>query len=1266
MDFSLRTIRKNIAAFAVLAIIASFMVVGSASAQVAVDIYGDVDGTEWYADDVQWGLDSGILDETQAFFRGGDNSTRAEFFKMTAAGAGIPEAACDELTFLDLDAGHWACGWITALAEAGIVSGDGPGSATPGHVRPNDNILRAEAGKVVVEGYGLLGTSLASDVFNDVVAGVWYDETSGIAYDNCVFQGVGGTMNLEPGRNIVRAEGIAVVHRGAEPTSDCTTYVGPSGALTVSVDGSTPASSLIPRNASGVLYTVWGFEASNDEPINIEGLTIHRTGLGDPQDFDEVRLYVDGMQQGSRKNINNDSNSADFALAGTPIQVPPGAKLLVGSVGDMDAMENSENALCINGPEDVIAYGANSGELVDVGGSFAACGEYMYTSSATVGTVTYTTTDFGGDINVGDTDVDMTRLRIEVDGEDGILQFISIKQTGSADPEDFASLLWYYENAPIEGLDCDWADDYWGCDFTGSGLSVVDGGVMNLDFRNDVVGGIGNTAAWDIKRDTDIFILGGQHGYGLNVEEDGASMPPDPREIVGGRLAFSTSVDNPTVGDVAPNAQDHDFLGFNASTAGDAVDVTEYDMTVFYEGNALLPGEVDDLKVWRWDTGTEAWKIAASALDPANGTCTAWPVPASCVQTYEDIITLPSTGTTPFMATMDVDTSAPDGAEYRVGFGDAVVGVTAEYTVDDDPVLAADISGLPLVGNWQTVAPPHLTVEVSSAPWDQTVVRNQPELDLVGYDLTATTASDLIVRTIQLTCTDETVVLTGTCDDFFTNLELYHKDGGSLFFLDDSAFSAGLGVFNNVNLNTLSGQTEKVLARANGTSSPDAGDEVSFGIATNSDVAADDEFGFALLATAVPLTNQIDVCPAVSQGCLYADGEAPLMTFMANGAIEVSIEDTLNDEIILDGTAGVLVAEITIRELTDAEPIDIRKLRLTNDIDATGLLCDASGISSVNIPYPNADDEYSFSLQSLANDVEFAFDDAGDRRVRVPRDGTIILPVTVDTNSIGGGGAMSGDCVNLGVELLENALALPVLPDYNNDDIDIEAVGASSGILLGGGYLGDTNYPLPLADDFILGGAGYVADVYGSGSEVFTIRNNKPMVTTNFELSTGPDLYGLLQSPRLNHPVLGFNVSVEGTDSMTMYDIELLTTTGGGANTCAPAGSYELYREETWLIPGPALTVPVVDTFMAADFTNNVGLQVSGGNDDDFLVTADTSACTFNATSPDIMSVSIADNDGLPLPVPTAFLWDDTDATGILDIGVTNDTGVSDTTLFFG
>ncbi len=1254
MDLSLRNIRKNIAAFTLLGILASFVVAGTANAAVATDVYGDVTGTEWYSADVQWGLDNGILDESQAYFRAGDNATRAEFFKMTAAGAGIPEAACDETLFPDLNADHWGCGWVTALAEAGVVSGDGANAATPGYVRPNDNIVRAEAGKVVVEAYGLTGSSPGT-VFDDVAGTEWYSDYAGIAFDNCVFQGVGSTMNLEGGRNIVRAEAIAVVHRGANPTSDCQSYVGPTGALTVSVDGSTPASSLIPRNASGVSYTVWGLQASNDEDVNIEGLLVHRTGLGEANDFKEVRLYVNGVQKGSKKNVNTTSNDADFALAGDVITVPAGGKLLVEAVADMDTLNsNSENALCLMAPESVTAVGADSGEPVVVGGAFTACGNYMYTTSATVGTVQYTTTDFGGDINVGDTDVDMTRLRLEVDGEAGMIQRITMKQTGSADPEDFANTMWYHNNVAVDGLDCGWAGDFWSCDFTGANQTVADGGVYNLDLRTDVVGGIANTAAFDVKRDTDIYVLGDQYHYGLNVSEATGSTAPAARNIVGGRLAFSTSADNPTVGDVAPNANDHEFLGFNISTGGDSVDINQFDLVVTYDGLSLAANEVDDLKVWKWDKGTESWKIAASGLDPANGTCTLWPVPATCTNTYEDVISLPASGTTQFMATMDVDANAPDGATYAVGMNPLATG-DAEFSSNGDPVSTTEISGLPLAGNAQTVAPPNLTVEKSSAPGDQTVVKNQKAIDLVGYDLTASTASDLTFRTLELTC----VPSAGNCDDYFTNLELYQKDGASLFFLDNSNFSGQVAVFNNVNLDIANGQTEKILARADATSSPATGVTATIELAADTDIAADDEFGYALSSGAI--ADQIDACVAGGEGCLTPTTEAPVISFASNGAIQVSIEDTLDDEIVLDGTNDVLVGEVTIRETSDAEGILIRKLRLTNNIDGVG--CGTSGVSTVKIPYPDATNPYTAALQ-VSGISEFSFATTGDRKVSVPRDGTITLPIYVNTNTIGGSGTTSGECVDMQVNLLNG-----VDFSYDAGTIDIDALGTSSGV------------QLPTAD--IVGGAGYTGDVYSSGANTFTIRNNKPSITTNYELTTGQDLYGFGQTPSASDPVLGFNVSVEGTDTMSMYDIELSED-----GTCsALATNVLLYRETAYLANQAALADDGGDgVFDAADFTNGVGIQVTGGSDRNYVVVADTSTggCVFNTTTPDTLEVWIGDNgfdadydndanaatgDG-----PSAFIWDDSkvnlipgqNAPWIGDTGVNNDTVNADTTMIFG
>lgn len=1260
MELSLRKLRKSIAAFSVVALIATFFVVANVANAAAVDVYGDVEGGEWYEADVDWALDHGLLDPDQAFFRAGDNSTRAEFTKVTAVAIGLAEAECDETIFPDVDASHWACGWVTAGANAALVSGMGEGHEFEGYFLPNDNILRAEAAKVLVEGFELTGiavATLASDVFPDADPAYWWDSYMGIAHDNNVFCGYpDGTIG---GANpIVRAEMVAVEGRASRLDHVCgVTPVGP-GAIHAFLDSSTAPESHIPRNANGVSFATWGFTNTGDVPVILDGLTLSRIGLGFPEDFDKVRLYIDNVDQGSAKNINSTTNEAEFTSL--DMLLPVDATLLIESRAGMDAAENSENALCLADSEDVIGYVEATGDPVDVSGDFPLCGNYMYTTSAEVGLVTYSTTGATGTINIGDQKVKMTTLKLEVDGEDGILQQIALKNTGSSDPEDFANMTVEYQNNPFDGVELWWQDDYLITDWSATPLvdkTIPDGGVWNLVWYMDATGGLGSTVALDVHKDTHIYLTGGSLGYGLNVEEN-PDTPPVVRDIEGGRLAFAPSANNPTIGDVAPNADNHAFLAFNVSTAGDEIILEEF--VVCFEANPLNPGWPDvsdftDTRVQRWNENTSMWDNVASGVDPANGfdNGTCWEID------IEDTINLPSSSTDEFRFTFDAESSAVNGDQFRVNFD--TTSVVAEYG-NGDPVQAADISGGLVSGNWQTVAPPSMTIEVSSAPGAKTYVDNMadPPIDLVGLDLTASTASDLIVRQIQFDCLEVGAWAGYTCDDAFTDLDLYWKDGAVWDPVDSCNLSGGVVECNSVDLDVLSGQTEKVMLKGKTTSSPTAGDQVAFEIQNEATVVVDDEWNFTL-------TNaQLDTCMGgTADQCLQGDGESPLHTFLDNGALEVSIEDTLSDDVVLDGTTDILAAQITLTETSNAEDLKIRKLRLVNDIDGAG--CLLSGVDGVKIANP-AGGYYSNPLKidpgpdsNPGGITEFTFDADGAGRVIVPRDGQNVLDVLVDTNLIGSG-ALSGDCFNF--QLLDlDGEDYTIGSDIGGAGMDIDAVGLSSGNLL----CGWTGGPICTVTDYVTGTTGYAADLYTAGANYYEIYDVLPSINTIYEMD-GSALYGFGQSPNATDPVLGFNASIDGDATATLTNI-VISDNPSGACGSVVGGQLRIYTVNEWLYGNPNNFLAddvggAAGTFDAAtDFGNPVGssdgIKVTVGDPSvDYVVVGDTSACIFDNTPLDTNEVWISD-----------FEWDDSNATAPpywLDDFLQNNTGTSDTLMIFG
>ena len=997
MDLSLRSIRKGVTAFSIFALIASMFV----TINVANAAFGDVPSDAWYAADVQWGLDNGILDPTQAYFRGGDNATRAEFSKMVAAAAGIPEAACDETLFPDVGASHWGCGWVTALADAGVVSGDTSG-ATAGYFRPNDNVLRAEAAKMVVEAFALTAPAgtLGSDYFTDSVVGQWYDEYIGVARYNCVFQGVGGGTTVEPARNIVRAEGVAVAHRADTPTTDCEVGTPVEGALNIAVDASSPEAAYIPKNGANILYTVLALTASADEDIRIEEIIVSRAGLGLAGDFDNVKLYVDGVQVGGEKTMNASTNSATFSITSDPILVPAGTTVLLEVRGDMAGLvttENSQNQLCVDMADDVLAYGETSNAEVIVGGTFAACGELMTTTSAEVGTLTYKVTQpSSSDINIGDTDVVFTKVQMAMANEDAEVTRLTFKQAGSAEEADFANL-----NLLVSGTvladNPTWEGDYVTFDLSGDPLPIAKGNTKTVELWGDVVGGLGNDAGFDIYRDWHIEGTGMVYGYGVNVVEDPASITPANRDIVGGNIAFATSASNPVTGDVAKGARDFEFLRFNISTGGDGVTVRKLNLNVDCAdqdgagaGIAGTDTHIEDLKIWTLNSASE-WVVIAGPND-VNVACAGG---VGVNLAYTDTFDIPAGTTKEYIVTADITNTAALNEQYSIDLADTTDNTFTELEYSDGTPVdeLTEVTGGALTGNVMTVALPAVDVSRAATPGDKTYVRRSTEKDLVAFDFQASTASDIRVTGFTLTCDPQ---VGGDCAPSFTTLNLFLVEGSTITKIDGPRAMSDLGVNGETvfSLNQVipAGDSSRFLVRANLTDGA-ISDSYDFAILTG-DVTAEDSESSAATVTLLP--NPPGTTTAVRTVTLAANGvignqsvtdtdtKSRILTEMSSG------ETIMKLRFAADGLEAWYLKKLTIEETNNA-PISDRD------------------ISKVYLEYKDINGATQTAQGTLVNGL-LTFNSLN---AYIPANGNQTMVVKVDVPAVTAGGAEAGDVFQL-------------------------------------------------------------------------------------------------------------------------------------------------------------------------------------------------------------------------------------------------------------
>jgi hypothetical protein len=150
----------------------------------------------------------GFSDNT---FRPQQQITRAELVKMALFSKGIePDLGCYDndcgTPFIDLD--PWQGKWIRPAWLKGVVQGYGYG-----RFKPNQNITRAEAVKVILATYGFTPSNVHASFFNDVHG--WSVGWVERAHELGIVQGT-GLGKFDPNRAITRAEAAKIVAKMIE------------------------------------------------------------------------------------------------------------------------------------------------------------------------------------------------------------------------------------------------------------------------------------------------------------------------------------------------------------------------------------------------------------------------------------------------------------------------------------------------------------------------------------------------------------------------------------------------------------------------------------------------------------------------------------------------------------------------------------------------------------------------------------------------------------------------------------------------------------------------------------------------------------------------------------------------------------------------------------------------------------------------------------------------------------------------------------------
>ncbi len=182
--------------------------------KTAFAAYSDVPSGVWYGEAVSALTDDGVLDASQARFRGGDLANRAEFVKLIVMmNGGLLSTPPAVASFDDVKSSAWYYAYMEEAGKEGWVKGDGNCYGShPCYSRPGANINRAEAAALIVRAFNLEATGDAAQ-FVDNPSGQWYTDAIQSAADHCVLQGDDSTGRVRPNDNMNRAEMVVMLYR---------------------------------------------------------------------------------------------------------------------------------------------------------------------------------------------------------------------------------------------------------------------------------------------------------------------------------------------------------------------------------------------------------------------------------------------------------------------------------------------------------------------------------------------------------------------------------------------------------------------------------------------------------------------------------------------------------------------------------------------------------------------------------------------------------------------------------------------------------------------------------------------------------------------------------------------------------------------------------------------------------------------------------------------------------------------------------------------
>jgi hypothetical protein len=780
------------------------------------------------------------------------------------------------------------------------------------------------------------------------------------------------------------------------------------GSLSVMLSSPAAMGGTLPGGATGVEMLKFEVKNMGSSAMTLDSATIKRSGPGVAGDWAWVYMYEGNHRLTTGRTINATTHEVVFGGLNLILNAGESKHLMV--IGDVAAAPGAGNVHNIT-LESVTASGVSASGVPVMGPNFTMAG-------ATVGNVNVEVSSTPSNPKAGEMGVKVASFKLSetgAPGEDVHVHKVALYYTGTLSSDKLSNLVLKQSGNTLA---------------TASGVSDKDiltfilptpfaldkGASRTFDVYGDISGEARSTdnIKFYLDQPSDILAIGQSYGWGASVNVGVGALTvynatnAPTLTIQSGQLTLSFN--GPSSTEVARDAEDVEI--FNVTMAAQSnLEVRNTDFACT-RGAGLLVADIADVKL----------------IDTATGAIVAGPMTYADAMTFTESFYLSAGQARTLKLTVDVENTAPDGGTLVCNLGTYASGAdvrnldNSQYLVTADFVPSAAIGGNPM-----TVRVASLALSGSSTPVSQNYIIGAQGVGLLGFNLKANDASDLKVTQIVLDGyydANQDGVFTAAAEggtnvsDVVLSAKLMNG-ATQVGDIESPNVASGQITFDNLNLMVPKSSTLTLQLVANLNSSlatvPDA---LSFDIALVGNVSAEDKDGN-------PLTAGQKTGAAFNADPLGATNPPVTMTVLAAGTLNVerAPDDTESEAgLVVGGASNVVLGKFKFTAIDE-------ELKLTKSrVSVAG--ASVNGVASLSLYDGSTLVGGPVNIDGTGNAYFTGMNFV------IPKDGSKVLTVKGNLNSVGASGATTG--IDIAVTLQDGYQGAAI-------DNNFEARGTSAG-----------------------------------------------------------------------------------------------------------------------------------------------------------------------------------------------------------------------------